>query len=152
MVTSWEMNLPWLFLNNSQLKLYVQKKRGGATKKKNKDQISKGLEMSVGGNKENWNKVQGKKLIWGWGVKKFFFVRNFTKWAHPCNHHHDQETAQPASQKGPCVPVLLSHSWTSLVSFLVDWFSLGLNFFAGFWTFFGVALTILQRLHPGCFE
>ena len=36
MVTSWEMNLPWLFLNNSQLKLYMQKKKGAGLQKKKK--------------------------------------------------------------------------------------------------------------------
>lgn len=71
---------PSLTSSVTQLKLYMQKKGGGVTKKKkNKNQISKGLEMSVGGNKENWNKVQGKKLIWGWWVKKKFFYKEFHK-------------------------------------------------------------------------
>lgn len=150
MVTSWEMNLDY-FSITLNLNCTCKKKRGrGYKKKRKKKQISKGLEMSVGGNNENWNKVQGKKLIWGWWVKK-----KFLQGISQSEHIHVTTTtinSTASIPEGPCVSVLLSHSWTSLVSFLVDWFSLGLNFFAGFWTFFGVTLTIFQRFHPDCFN
>lgn len=58
MVTSWEMNLPWLFLNNCQLKLYDAKKKGGYKKKEQRPNLQKVLRCQWEAIKENWNKVQ----------------------------------------------------------------------------------------------